>query len=669
MFNLESILIFDGIKPVIGPCLSIPAQEKLNVKNPIFEGKMTIQEILRHYWNHDTFRPLQEEIIQSVLLGRDTLALLPTGGGKSICFQVPALAKEGICIVVSPLIALMKDQVETLKAKGIEAISVVSGMSKREIDVALDKCIYGAVKFLYLSPERLLSELVRERIRHMNVNLVAVDEAHCISQWGYDFRPPYLHIADLRDLHPNVPVLALTATATAEVRDDIQQKLRFPEPNLFVQSFERKNISYVVQQDENKLRKMLDVARGVKGSGIVYVRSRKETADIAKFYSENGFAAESYHAGLTMDQRSSRQESWQKNKTRIIVATNAFGMGIDKPDVRFVIHKDMPDSLEAYYQEAGRAGRDEHRAYAILLFTHADRIKNEKKLLFNFPSIDEIRQVYHSLGSFLHLAYGTGEGISFDLDLGDFCNHYKLDITKTLNALKFLEQDEYLSFNESVFLPSRFRFEVQNEELYNFQIQNPGWDPFIKTILRSYGGSFENYVRLREFDIARRANLSVQQVIEGLRQLQAEGLLSYMQQTDLPQVTWIRPRVDRRELIINKRYIDQRKAVYRAKMEAVFAYAEHRKCRSQMLLAYFDEDNAPKCGICDVCLDEKRLRSLAETMDDITTEIVQLLSSGDMDTEGLVTHVRTGTEKDRIETIRLLLDAGKIRTDGEKYYL
>ncbi|MFI5162248.1 MAG: ATP-dependent DNA helicase RecQ [Sphingobacteriales bacterium] len=630
---------------------------------------MTIQEILKHYWNHDTFRPLQEEIVQSVLLGRDTLALLPTGGGKSVCFQVPALAKEGICIVVSPLIALMKDQVENLKAKGIEAVSIVSGMSKREIDIALDNCVYGAVKFLYLSPERLLSELVQERIRYMNVNLIAVDEAHCISQWGYDFRPPYLHVADLRDLHPNVPVLALTATATAEVREDIQQKLRFKAPNIFLQSFARKNISYVVQHEENKFKKLLDVAHGVKGSGIVYVRTRKETEEIAKFYNENNYRADHYHAGLPMEQRSAKQENWQNNRTRIIVATNAFGMGIDKPDVRFVIHKDMPDSLEAYYQEAGRGGRDEHRAYAVLLYNHADRLKNEKKFLSAFPTIDEIKQVYHALGSYFQLAYGTGEGVSFDLDLGDFCARNKLDATKTVNALKFLEQDEYLAFNESVFLPSRFRFEVFNEELYNFQIQNSNWDPFIKTLLRSYGGAFENYVRLREFDLGRRSGLSVQQVIEGLKQLQALGILNYMQQTDLPQVTYLRPRMDNKQLIINKPNIEQRKATYRKKMEAVFAYAEHKKCRSRMLLAYFDEDNAPKCGICDVCLEEKRQKSLAETMDDITAEIVQLLSAEDMETMDLVTRVRTGSEKDRIETIRLLLDAGKIKTDGEKYYL
>jgi ATP-dependent DNA helicase RecQ len=601
-------------------------------------------------------------------LGRDTLALLPTGGGKSVCFQVPALVKEGICIVVSPLIALMKDQVENLKAKGISAISIVTGMGKREIDIALDNCVYSQVKFLYLSPERLLSELVRERIKYMNVNLIAVDEAHCISQWGYDFRPPYLHVADLRELHPDVPVLALTATATAEVREDIQQKLLFKEPNIFQQSFERRNISYVVQNEENKLRKLLDIPRGVKGSGIVYVRSRKETEEIAKFYNENHFSADFYHAGLTMEQRSSRQEDWQNNRTRIIVATNAFGMGIDKHDVRFVIHKDMPESLEAYYQEAGRVGRDEHKAYAVLLYNYADRLRNEKKFESNFPSVDEIKQVYHQLGSYFQLAYSTGEGVSFDLDLGDFCARNKLEPTKTINALKFLEEGEYLAFNESVFLPSRFRFDVMNEELYNFQIQNQGWDPFIKTLLRSYGGAFENYVRLREFDLARRANLSVQQVIEGLRQLQEQGVLHYLQQTDLPRVTYLQPRLQHNELVINKRYIENRKTVYRNKMEAVFAYAEHKKCRSQMLLAYFDE-TAPKCGVCDVCLEEKRLKNRSETTENITAEIVESLSEENKSIGELVTNLKTGTEKERIEAVRLLLDAGKIKTDGERYYL
>jgi ATP-dependent DNA helicase RecQ len=630
---------------------------------------MTIQEILKQYWNHDAFRPMQQEIIQSVLLGHDTLALLPTGGGKSVCFQVPALAKEGICIVVSPLIALMKDQVENLKAKGIEAVQVVSGMSKREIDLALDNCIYGAVKFLYLSPERLLSELVQERIKYMNVNLIAVDEAHCISQWGYDFRPPYLHIADLRELHPDVPVLALTATATAEVQVDIQQKLRFKSPNVFRKSFERKNLSYAVLNEENKSRKLLDIANGVKGCGIVYVRSRKETVEIAKFYNDNGIRADYYHGGLPTGERGSRQDNWVNNRTRIIVATNAFGMGIDKPDVRFVIHKDLPESLEAYYQEAGRAGRDEHKAYAVLLYSPADKYKEEKKFELNFPPIEEIKKVYHALGSYYQLAYGTGAGVSFDLDISDFCSRYSLDPVKTLSSLKFLEQDEYLAFNESVFLPSRFRFEVLNEQLYNFQIQNSGWDPFIKTLLRSYGGAFENYVRLREFDLARRTNMSTQQVIEGLKQLQEYGILNYLPQTDHPQVTYLRPRLKANELHINKRLIEERKANYRQKIEAVFAYSTHKKCRSQMLLAYFDETNVPKCGICDVCLAEKRRRNAAEIGDTITNEIVELLSVSSMDIGDLVTSLKSGMEKERMETIRLLLDAGKLKTDGVMYYL
>jgi ATP-dependent DNA helicase RecQ len=630
---------------------------------------MTIQEILKTYWNHDSFRPMQEDIIQSVLLGHDTLALLPTGGGKSVCFQVPALAKEGICIVVSPLIALMKDQVENLKEKGIEAVAIVSGMSKREVDIALDNCIYNPVKFLYLSPERLLSELVRERIKYMRVNLFAVDEAHCISQWGYDFRPSYLHIADLRELYPDVPVLALTATATADVRVDIQEKLQFKKPLIFQKSFARKNISYVVQYEENKPRKMLDIANGVKGSGIVYVRSRKECAEIAKLYNDNGIKADYYHAGLAPDERSKKQESWKNNRTRIMVATNAFGMGIDKPDVRFVIHKDLPESLEAYYQEAGRAGRDERKAYAVLLYNNGDRLKQEKMFALSFPAVDEIKLVYHQLSNYYKVAYGAGEGISFDLDLGDFCSRYKLDPIKTLNALKFLEQDEYLAFNESVFLPSRFRFEVFNEQLYNFQIQNPGWDPFIKTLLRSYGGAFENYVRLKEFDVSRRGNLSVQQVIEGLKQLQEYNILSYLPQNDQPQVTYLKARQHPNNLYINKQYIEQRKITYQKKMDAVFAYCSHKKCRSQLLLSYFDENDSEKCGICDVCLEEKRQQNSANIFDDITNEIAQLLSDSPLDINDLISSIKSGIEKERLETIRLLLDAGKIKFNGEKYYL
>jgi len=628
-----------------------------------------IREILKQYWQHDNFRPMQEEIIQSVLLGYDTLALLPTGGGKSVCFQVPALAKDGICIVISPLISLMKDQVENLKAKGIDAIAIVSGMGKREVDIALDNCIYGPVKFLYLSPERLLSDLVRERIRYMNVNLIAVDEAHCISQWGYDFRPPYLHIADLRQLHPKVPVLALTATATADVKLDIQEKLQFKAPNVFQKSFERKNLAYVIQHHEDKPRKLLEIVKGIKGSGIVYVRSRKETFEIARFLTSNGFKADYYHAGLPVEQRSARQASWKKGQVPIIVATNAFGMGIDKPDVRFVIHVDMPESLEAYYQEAGRAGRDGQKAYAVLLHSPADRVKQERKFLSAFPGADEIKQVYHYLANYYQIAYGAGEGLSLNLDLAEFCSRFKLDAIKTLNALKFLEKDNYLSFSESVFLPSRFRFEVANEELYNFQIQNSGWDAFIKTLLRSYAGSFDNYVRLREFELARRTHMNVQQVVDGLQQLQQLGILNYVPQTDQPQVTWTRGRQIPDNLTINTQYIEERKAIYRRKMEAVFAYAEHQRCRSQMLLAYFDEQNAPKCGICDICLAEKRLRNAASITDHITDELLQLLGHVPLRLEELIPAIKSGTDKEKISALRLLMDAGKIKTDGSGYYV
>ena len=385
---------------------------------------MPIQEILKQYWGYNEFRPLQEEIIQAVLKKEDTLALLPTGGGKSICFQVPAMAMEGICIVISPLIALMKDQVENLQKRGINAMAIVAGMGKREIDIALDNCIYGPVKFLYISPERLLSDLVRERVKYMNVNLLAVDEAHCVSQWGYDFRPPYLHIADFRAIHQDVPVLALTASATEKVQLDIVQKLEFKTNNIFRKSFERKNLSYSVLKQENKLQKVLDVCKNVKGSGILYVRTRKDTVELAKYLNQHLIPAQYYHAGLNLDERAEKQSAWITNKVKVMVATNAFGMGIDKPDVRFVVHYEIPESLQSYYQEAGMAGRDEKKAYAVIHFQPRDKLVFEKKFEQNFPSPEEIKKIYHYLCNYLQIPIGSGEGVTYDFNLADFVQNF-----------------------------------------------------------------------------------------------------------------------------------------------------------------------------------------------------------------------------------------------------
>ncbi|MDR6782535.1 ATP-dependent DNA helicase RecQ [Pedobacter africanus] len=630
---------------------------------------MNETEILKRYWGYDGFRPLQDEIIRSVLNGNDTLALLPTGGGKSICFQVPALVKEGICIVISPLVALMKDQVEGLKAKGIEAVAIYAGMGKREIDILLDNCIYGKIKFLYLSPERLLSELVRVRISYMNVNLIAVDEAHCISQWGYDFRPPYLRVSEIREIHPDVPVLALTATATRFVREDIVEKLQFKKTQVFVQSFARKNLSYVVLDDEDKYKRLISVAANVKGSGLVYVRNRRETAEVAAFLNRNRIAADFYHAGLEKEERFRKQEDWKRNRIRVMVATNAFGMGIDKPDVRFVVHLDLPESLEAYYQEAGRAGRDEKRAYTILLANKSDELSLKARYADSFPDVGEIKKVYHYLGNYFQLAYGAGEGLSFSFDLADFCKRFNTGVMKSMAALKFLEHDGYLTLSENIFLPSRLMFIVGNEDVYRFQIENAGYDPLIKTILRSYGGSFDQYVKISEADIAGKLRMSYNDVIRMLNNLQEQGMLSYLPQSDQPQLQYIRPRLDFTHMDIDLKYIAQRKQIQQDQISAVLAYAGKKICRSIQLLAYFDEPGADKCGICDVCLAEKKADD-AEVLDDkIDFEIVTLLQSEPQVLDVLVTAISTGTENERLERIRILLDAGKIKTDGKNYYL
>jgi ATP-dependent DNA helicase RecQ len=629
---------------------------------------MAIKEILKQYWGFDNFRPLQEEIIQSVLAGKDTLALLPTGGGKSICFQVPAMYLEGICIVISPLIALMKDQVENLNKRGILAMAIFSGMGKREIDIALDNCVYGPVKFLYLSPERLLTDLVKERIKYMKVNLLAVDEAHCVSQWGYDFRPPYLHIADIRKIHPKVPILALTASATDEVRLDIVDKLEFKNHQIFKKSFERENLSYSVLNQENKLQKLVDVCTGVKGSGIVYVKTRRDTVEIAKFLNQHQISSQYYHAGLNIEERSQKQNYWINNQIRVMVATNAFGMGIDKPDVRFVVHYEIPESLEAYYQEAGRAGRDEKKAYAVILFQERDRIVFQKRFLQNFPDLAFIKQVYHYLCNYLQIPYEAGQGITYNFDLADFCVKFQIDILSTISAIKFLEYVEYFVLSENALLPSRLQFIVNGEDLYKFQVENAKFDGFVKSVLRLYGGAFDQFIAIKESDVAQKTGLSKSAVWHHLIELDKLKIISYQPQSNLPLLTFLQPRVKTEDVVIDANHFATRKITYQKKMEAMLTFATKNVCRNMQLLTYFNETNAKACGVCDVCLANKRAtqKNLQAVM---ASQVLEALKTEKLPIKDLLQRIKKGTEQDKLDFIRLMLAAGEIKQQDQFYFL
>lgn len=622
--------------------------------------------ILQKYWKYESFRPLQAEIIQSVLDGRDTLALMPTGGGKSVCFQIPAMVKEGICVVITPLISLMRDQVEQLKARGIEALAIFSGMTKREIDIALDNCIYGHIKFLYLSPERLTNALIQERIRHMNVNLFAVDEAHCISQWGYDFRPAYLNISVLRTLHSSVPYLALTATATPDVVVDIQEKLAFTQNNVLQKSFFRENLAYMAFDEEDKRGRMLRIIRKVGGSGIVYVRNRKETQEVTRFLLHEGVSADFYHAGLETAVRMKKQDTWKSSDTRVIVATNAFGMGIDKPNVRFVIHLDLPDSLEAYYQEAGRAGRDGKKAYAVLLHHKNDRLHLHKNFESSFPPIRFIQHVYQLLGNYYQIAYEAGAQLVLDFDVGDFCNKYNLNAVETLHALKFIERDGWISMTENVYLPSRVKFEAGAQELYKFQVKYADYDSLIKTILRSYGGAFDYYTPIREQDLAKRIGKNYFEVISMLNQLQKFEILSYVPQTDSPQLTFLRPRVDTKHLYIDRHYIKGRRSIKEAQLASIFGYLDTRGCKSNYLLAYFNELSDTECGICDSCIYKKKRK---DSNVELGKELIQLLSNGPITVHELIPKLILGNEAQRLKVLRSLIDQGRIKVENDLCFL
>jgi ATP-dependent DNA helicase RecQ len=630
------------------------------------------QQILKQYWNYDHFRPLQAEIIQSVLEGQDTLALMPTGGGKSLCFQVPALMSEGVCVVISPLIALMQDQVEQLKRRGISAVGVFSGMHKNQIDIALDNCIYGDVKFLYVSPERLQTKLFIERAKQMKINLLAIDEAHCISQWGYDFRPPYLKIAEFRAMLPKVPMIALTATATQEVRADILGRLEMMNPQVFQQSFARANLSYSAFKEDDKERRLMKILQNVQGSGVVYVRNRRRTQEVSDMLNKYQVQSTFYHAGLNAQERAKRQEDWIKNRVRVIVATNAFGMGIDKPDVRTVVHLDLPDTLEAYYQEAGRAGRDGEKAYTVALYNQNDVDVLEKNVLNTYPPIELVRRVYQSLGNLFQLAVGTGEFQSFDFDLLEFQNRFNLPPIDTYFALKILENQGFIQLSEGLKgNGSKVMFLVDNRELYNFQLQNPKYDSFIKLLLRMYGGElFGTFLTISETNIAKVFMIPVNEIVAMLSTLERFKILVYDKQKDKPYLTFLTPRFDIRELPLQEAEIKQRKERDLQKARAVKHYVEQpNRCRTQLLLEYFDEITDAECGICDNCLKKKNQQKVVfqnKTETEAThLKIRALLANGAMSLS-LITQIMQPVNQSKFqEIIREMVADGVIRFDSE----
>ncbi|MCF8362061.1 MAG: RecQ family ATP-dependent DNA helicase [Prolixibacteraceae bacterium] len=617
-------------------------------------------EILKKYWGYQSFRFLQEDIIQSVAAGNDTLGLLPTGGGKSIIFQVFALSRPGLCVVVTPLIALMKDQVENLKRRGIKAQAIYSGMTREEIKVAYDNVTWGDYKFLYLSPERLMTGRFQERLENLSINLIAVDEAHCISQWGYDFRPSYLKIAELRQLIPDAPVLALTATATPKVVDDIQEKLQFKKKHVLQKSFKRENLIYKVREEENKTGFLARSLKNAKGSGIIYTRSRKKTKEIAEMLQKAGVSSTHYHAGLSSESRNLRQEGWLKGTYRIMVATNAFGMGIDKPDVRYVVHADVPDSIEAYFQEAGRAGRDGKKAVALLLYNNSDKVKLKKGLTNKFPATDMIKRTYEALGNYLQVATGYGKGMTYDFDLIDFAKKFRFSFVHALSALKILEQDGYLQLTDELNRPSMVHFRVTRDDLYRYQVANSHFDAFVKLLLRSYTGMFTEYRPINETLLAKRANTKVEVIYKYLNTLDTQKIIHYIPQTDTPYIVFLQERVDVSRLKISKENYTERKQNYEEQVEAVLHYASSNlQCRSVLLLNYFGEKNATRCGECDVCQQLNDIGVSNTEFNRISDDIKVLLLKKPQQQHELFFHLK-GNEEHNHSVLRWLLDNGRI---------
>ncbi len=623
------------------------------------------RQILTKYWGFTSFRPLQEEIIKSVAEGKDTLGLMPTGGGKSITFQVPALAKEGICLVITPLIALMKEQVGRLNGQGIKSLAIHSGMSAEEIDVVLENSIYGDYKFLYISPERISTRIFQARVQKMNLNLVAVDEAHCISQWGYDFRPSYLRIATLRELiSDKIPFLALSASATPQVIEDIQKKLEFREKNVLRTSFDRKNISYLVRRVEDKGTYLVKTLHKIKGNGIVYVRSRKRCKEIAELLVANGISADFYHAGLPVELRDKKQIAWSAGDKRVIVATNAFGMGIDKADVRFVVHWEMPDCIEEYFQESGRAGRDNKPAFAVLLYSQSDKSRLEDSLRRRFPPIEKIKDVYEALCNHLQVPQGTGKDNVFDFSMSDFVSRFRLPVIETFNSLSFLQREGYIEFTEEINNPSRVHFIIGRDDLYKFQVANESFDGFIKLLLRSYTGMFSEFVIINEDALAKKSALSRDTVYRFLVKLSALNIIRYIPGKKTSLVIFTEERLDRKSLMISPENYLQVKDKYIIRLNKMIDYADiNTKCRSVILLDYFGEES-DRCGVCDVCRERNELDLSKYEFDLILEEIKDLLGEQKYDARELTGKVSLNYPEDKvIKVLRWLIDHNKIVTD------